>query len=116
MICPFCGIPAKWVENKAIYGKNFGRSFMMWLCKSCDAYVGCHNNTKEPLGTMANRLTREWRQKAHEVFDPLWKTGKHSRTMAYVILSRKMGKETHIGESDVETCKKIIKVLEDERG
>ncbi len=89
---------------------------MMWLCKPCDAYVGCHNNTKEPLGTMANRLTREWRRKAHEVFDPLWKDKHYSRSGAYILLSRKMGKETHIAESDVETCKQIIKVLEDKCG
>ena len=111
MDCPYCHRPAKWVENKEIYGKNYGRSFMIWLCQPCNAYVGTHQNTKKPLGTMADRLTREWRKKAHEVFDPLWKEGHHSRDGAYILLSRKMGKETHIGESDVETCKKIIQVL-----
>ena len=47
--------PAEFVENKEVYGKNFGQSFMMWLCRRCDARVGVHkNNPEKPLGTMAN--------------------------------------------------------------
>lgn len=108
MICPFCLNPAKWVENKEVYGRNYGKSIMMWLCKPCDAYVGCHNNTKKPLGTMANKETRKWRKKAHATFDPLWKSGKTTREKAYKFLKIQFGREVHIGESDIETCKRII--------
>lgn len=111
MKCPFCGKSAKWVENKEIYGKNYGKSYMCWLYKPCNAYVGCHQNTKNPLGTMANQELREWRMKTHAVFDPLWKTGKMSRKSAYKLLKEKLGREIHIGESDIETCQSIIKQL-----
>jgi len=111
MKCPYCGKQAEWVENKEIYGKNYGKSFMCWLCKNCDAYVGCHRNTKKPLGTMADKETREWRKKAHAIFDPFWKEWKMTRDEAYKMLETAMGKKTHIGESDIETCKIIIKIL-----
>lgn len=108
MKCPYCSKEAKWCENKEVYGKNYGKSYMIWLCKECDAYVGCHHNTRKPLGTMANRETREWRKKAHAVFDPLWKEGHMTRVKAYKKLNGLFCKEMHIGESDIETCKKII--------
>lgn len=111
MICPFCNKPAVWTMNKAIYGKNYGKSFMCWLCKPCNAYVGCHNNTRRPLGTMANSATRLWRKRAHSVFDPLWKSGEISRARAYKRLRRHFGFEVHIGESDIEMCKKIINLV-----
>ena len=108
MKCPYCNKEAKWVENKEIYGKNYGKSYMCWYCKDCEAYVGCHNNTKAPLGTMANKELREWRMKAHDKIDPLWKNGKMKRNQVYSLLKQKFGKEVHIGESDIEMCKKII--------
>lgn len=113
MICPYCLNQAEWVENKEIYGRNYGHSFMAWLCRSCDAYVGCHNNTRKPLGTIANKKTREWRKKAHEAFDPLWRNKRGSKRKAtrqslYDKVSHTLGYEVHIGGSDIETCKKII--------
>lgn len=110
MICPFCNKEAPWVENKTIYGKNYGKSYMVYYCKPCDAYVGCHNNTKEALGTMANKETREWRKKVHAHIDPLWKTGKMSRKDMYQKLKDFFGFEFHVGESDIETCKKVLEI------
>jgi len=111
MKCPYCKKKARWCENKEIYGRNYGKSYMTWLCKDCSAYVGCHNNTKKPLGSMANKELRQWRMAAHEVFDPLWKSKKRTRKQAYKILNRFMGKIAHIGESDVNQCKKIIETV-----
>ena len=110
IICPYCGQPAEWVENKEIYGKNYGKSYMMWLCRKDDAYVGCHQNTKKPLGTIANYELRQWRKQSHASFDPFWKVWGMKRDEAYQMLKTKFGKEVHIGESDIEMCKKIIKL------
>jgi hypothetical protein len=110
MICPYCDKEAPWVENKAIYGKNYGKSYMCYYCKECQAWVGCHNNTKNPLGTMANYETREWRKQAHDAFDPMWKLGRVSRDEAYRRLNTAFGREIHIGESDIETCKRIVMI------
>ena len=106
--CPYCGKRVKWCENKEKYGRNYGRSYMCYYCKACDAYVGCHNNTRVPLGTMANAELRKWRMLAHDYIDPLWKTGKLARAQVYARLKYRFGKQIHIGESDIETCKKII--------
>jgi len=111
MKCPFCGKEALWTENKAIYGRNYGKSYMAYLCSPCDAYVGCHENTKRPLGTMANRELREWRRKAHAAIDPLWKSGKLKRGHVYAKLKDLLGTEIHVGESDAEMCRKIIEAV-----
>jgi hypothetical protein len=112
VICPYCNEPAEWVDNAEIYGKRYGKSYMMYWCRKDDAYVGCHNNTREPLGHLANRELREWRKKAHRILDPLWiSEGKGKRAKVYAWLSRSLGKATHVGESDIETCKEIINFL-----
>lgn len=109
MICPYCNQPATYAPNEEYYGRRYGRSYMCYFCKPCDAYVGTHNNTEVPLGTMANKELRQLRRKAHHFFDKLWKNGKMSRSEAYEKLARTFKKETHIGESDIETCNLIIR-------
>jgi hypothetical protein len=106
--CPYCGKKAKWTSNEVVYGRRCGKSWMCYYCQDCDAYVGCHNNTDKPLGTMANKELREWRVKAHEIFDRYWKDKEMDRKWAYGQLRDLFGKEIHIGSSDIETCKKII--------
>jgi len=112
MICPYCNQPAKYGPNEEFYGKRYGRSYMCYYCKPCDAYVGTHNNTTEPLGTMANRELRQWRMKAHDAFDPFWRKWGMKRNEAYEMLNTAFGKDIHIGSADIETCQKIIKLCE----
>lgn len=116
VMCPYCEGEAEWVENKAVYGRNYGRSYMMWLCKPCDAYVGCHNNTKKPLGTLANKETRKERKETHAVLDPFWLNAKDrrgTRTNLYRILSDHFGREVHIGAANVQQCKEIRQFLQE---
>ena len=108
MICPYCGKEAIWCENKEVYGINYGKSYMCYFCKPCNAYVGCHTNSKTPLGTMANSELREWRKKAHQVFDPLWEQRHMRRRYLYQKMSEYFGKQIHIGEANIEECKRII--------
>lgn len=110
MKCPYCGKDAEWLANEAIYGKRYGRSYMAWVCKDCLAYVGCHNNTKTPLGTMAKKELRDWRTKAHKHIDPFWKNGDLTRAEVYNFLKKHFGREIHIGEADIETCKRIVAI------
>ena len=112
MQCPFCGGKAEFVENKEVYGKNFGKSFMMWLCRKCDARVGVHENDPDrPLGTMANKDLRIWRIRAHEAIDHLWKSGKIKRRDVYQSLNAYFKRDIHIGESDIRTCQQIIEIF-----
>lgn len=111
--CPYCCQGAEWVENRVVYGKNLGKSYMIWLCRDCDAYVGCHQNSRKPLGTLAKKELREARVYAHEVLDEfilnVTLTGK--RKEAYTWLKESFGKEIHIGSSDMDTCDEIVKRL-----
>lgn len=61
---------------------------------------------------MANKELREWRMKAHAAIDPLWKNGRMKRNTLYVRLSDYLGKEVHVGWSDIEDCKAIIAAAE----
>lgn len=110
MRCPYCNKQSEWIPNEKIYGKRYGKSYMCYYCVYCGAYVGCHNNTKQPLGTMANAELRTWRIKAHDSIDCYWKSGKMRRQEVYSRLKELLGKEIHIGEADIEMCKKIIDV------
>lgn len=112
MKCPYCNKEALWVSNEMVYGKRYGKSYMCYYCPKDGAYVGCHENSKRPLGTMANRELRQWRMKAHARIDPYWRS-KHplmSRKELYQKLYKIFGKEIHVGESDIEMCKQIINV------
>lgn len=111
MQCPYCHQEAIWCENKEIYGKNYGESYMIYLCRSCDASVGCHNNTRKSKGTMANKELREWRIKAHAEFDPLWRDEKLAgRKRCYRMMTHKLGlkKPLHMGEATIDICKDVI--------
>ena len=59
---------------------------------------------------MADAELRNWRIKAHAHVDKYWKSGKYTRNRMYQRLNHAMGKITHIGESDIEVCKKIITI------
>lgn len=107
MHCPYCNKEAEWVENSEIYGKRYGKSYMAYLCRDCDAYVGCHNNTRTSLGTLANKKLREARKATHAVIDPLWKEGKYKRGTVYARLQDAFGEQIHVGESDLKRCKEI---------
>lgn len=114
MKCLYCNQEAKWVSNKIIYGKRYGKSYMCYYCENCDAYVGCHKNTRKPLGVMANKKLRKLRIECHDLFDELWKSKKMTRKKAYGFLFKNTGIK-HIGFSDEEECKKIIDFLNKQR-
>lgn len=110
MKCPYCKQEAEWVENKEIYGKNYGKSYMSYFCRACDAYVGCHQNGHAPLGTMANRNLRDLRKQCHLLFDRWWKSGKITRKGAYQLLEQKTGVK-HIAWTNEKECHKIINLI-----
>jgi hypothetical protein len=119
MICQYCNKEAKFVDSKAIYRKSYG---MIYLCKPCDAYVGAHEKSGEPLGTLANKELRTLRKIAHSAFDPLWKrkmakgTSKFkARNAGYAWLAEKMGiplEDCHIAMLNEEQCCGLIELCE----
>ena len=118
--CPYCGKETELVDSKEIYGnRSYGWAY---LCRDCWAYVGCHNKTKIPLGFPANEETRNWRMKAHAMFDPLWRldygnnimSKSDRRKLLYKKVSELMNLDpnlTHIAMFNVEQCQKLISLI-----
>ena len=112
VVCQYCGNKAESVDGSVIYPHRPDLSNLKFFqCKSCDAYVGCHKETGEPFGTLADKDTRKARKSAHKHFDPFWRKRGVSRREAYKLLSEHMGlpvEKTHIGNFDVEQCKRVM--------
>lgn len=115
--CQYCGKETEFVNSKVIYGKSYG---MIYLCISCNAYVGTYSNTDRALGCVANEDLRKIRNKTHVTFDSLW-NGKNELTYfkerqdAYNWLADKMGRDvrlTHVGMFTVEDCKQVLDICE----
>lgn len=84
---------------------------MMWICKPCDAYVGCHKGTPDALGRLANKELRVLKMEAHKYFDLIWKNKNLTRSDAYKWLSEKLNiepKYTHIGMFSEKTLNDVI--------
>lgn len=116
--CPYCNRQAKLVNGFAIYPHRPDLAdLLFWQCKPCDAYVGCHKPTRynnfdkaQPLGRLANAQLRKAKSAAHESFDSIWKTGRKTRTDAYLWLAAQLKicpDECHIGMFDVDMCNKV---------
>ena len=134
--CPYCNAPAVLTDSAEVYhGNSFG---MIWLCRPCQAWVGVHKGTDKPLGRLANKELRDWKMRAHAVFDPIWeaklrhrraggagKSGRasggpsykkaYARGAGYKWLAQQLGidkKDCHIGMFDVETCKRVVEMCQ----
>ena len=107
VICPYCNKAPPWIENKEIFGKNIGVSYMCYYCRPCDPYVGCYANTRKPNGTMANRELRNLRKKAHHYVNRLWQS-LDQRKRVYMDMAVHFGNNVHIGASSEDVCKRVI--------
>lgn len=108
LVCPYCHRPTQLVDSSEVYGRSYG---MIYLCRPCNAYVGCHQGTTNALGRVANAELRIAKKLAYEKFDPLWRNGYMTRHEAYKWLSDKLGipaEYTHIGMFNVDTCHKVV--------
>jgi len=116
--CPYCGAPVEFKPSSYIYdwAYNNGYVFICTRYPKCDAYVGCHGTSKNPLGTLADSGLRARRRDAHFLFDQLWEKGagrksRMSRTQAYQALAEALGlpiQDTHIGQFDRRRCQQVI--------
>jgi hypothetical protein len=113
--CDYCGRPARLTSGREVYphrpdlaAKRF------YACTPCDAYVGCHPGTVQPLGRLADAELRAAKQAAHAEFDKLWKQKLlPSRTAAYAWLAGALRIEPrlcHIGMMDPVDCRRTALV------
>ena len=114
-ICSYCGKKSELVSGSRIYPHRPDLSAKtFYLCSPCDAYVGCHPGTTHPLGRLANAKLRAAKMRAHANFDPLWRSGKLHRSVAYARLADKMGirrEEAHIGMFDEKQCQRVVELV-----
>lgn len=111
-LCPYCWRHTVLADSAEIYnGRSYG---MIWICRPCRAYVGCHKGSNKALGRLANAELRTWKKAFHAAFDPIWKNGVEARGELYSWLAGKMGMDVqrcHGGMFDVGQCKKAIELL-----
>ena len=120
-ICSYCGAAATLVTGARLYAHRpelAGRSF--WECAACQAWVGCHTprgdddpDCPRPLGTLADASLRRWRNSAHALFDPIWRSGSMSRGQAYTWLAEEMGLprvQCFIGGFSEAQCKAVVEI------
>lgn len=130
LTCPYCDRPAELVGGNVIYPHmNSLHHLKFWLCRDCNAYVGCHRKGKRahgiksdgslPLGTLANAKLRKARNAAHRAFDPIWRRGDMKRTDAYAWLAERMGisaANCHIARFDEEQCARVVELCAEFEG
>ncbi|WP_405424112.1 zinc-finger-containing protein [Pantoea stewartii] len=121
--CQFCKAQVRIATHQEVYGKDFSDWPYLYLCGNCGAYVGMHPLTNIPLGTLADRATREARKKCKKPFEIIWRSGLMSRTEAYHWLAREMDinvSACHFGWFDIGQCEEAYrackKLLEDLNG
>lgn len=114
-ICPYCGGGTRTRAASEVYGgrTNSAQWGNLLVCKNfpiCDAYVGIHEGTNSPKGTLANRTLRDLRKKAHALFDAYAVNGHIvTRKEAYGIAGQWMGViPFHIGDLRDEGCLSFV--------
>ena len=116
LFCPYCGAKAEFVSAEVVYGNNF-KNLKLYVCSNypdCDSYVGVHEGTRKPKGSLANWKLREARKTAHAAFDTLWRRGKMTRTKAYRKLAAEMkiqSRDAHIGMFNEQQCEQVLEIV-----
>jgi ssDNA-binding Zn-finger/Zn-ribbon topoisomerase 1 len=102
--CPDCGSAMHLKDTR------LGRFYGCSQYPECRASHGCHPDGS-PMGTPADKATREARQEAHRWFDILWESGQFTRGKAYRMLQgfmRMDQDECHIGKFSFVQCKQVV--------
>lgn len=115
--CQYCKQPAELVTGNRIYPNRpeFAK-LKFWRCTDCDARVGCHPGTRNPLGSLANGKLRKLRSRVHDDFDWIWKHGHMKQNEAYSWLASRLDitvKSCYIGKFNEKLCEKAIAILKE---
>ena len=112
VFCPYCHKKAMMVTGATMYPHRSDlHSKYFYLCRPCQAHVGCHPGTTVPLGILANQALRRARSAAHAAFDPMWKGKSMKRKEVYQWLADGLGinvADCHIGAFDLQMCQKVV--------
>ena len=122
ILCDYCNEPTDLLTGDEVYrGRGDLSHKYFYVCKPCDAWVGCHPGSMRPLGRLANYDLRQAKKRAHAAFDPLWKRKienegckkRTARNAGYQWLADQLSidvDDCHIGMFDEEKCRKVVEV------
>lgn len=107
--CPNCGQLMNLRTDSQFKNK------LWYACPNWPDCRGCHGAHPDgkPLGIPADKETKDWRIKAHEAFDELWKSGQQTRPDTYRWLAKSLEiplEKCHISSFDSKTCQKVVEL------
>ena len=103
-------------HHSEVYGREFSDWPWLYYCYECKAYVGMHPFTNIPLGTLADKATREARKATKTPFEKIHKGRFMSRDDAYSVLAQKLGisvNECHFAWFDIPMCIKAASAIKE---
>lgn len=117
MRCPYCGRPVQLRPTAYVYGEdNLHPQGFLYVCTgypdACDAYVGAHKKSMQPMGTLANSELRHKRIEAHRALKQIWLEGYMTKHGTYIWLQNRLNlreKDTHIGKFSDYLCMETIR-------
>jgi len=98
--CQYCHREAALTTGAEVYPRHpHLAEKKVWMCRPCEAWVGCHEGTDRPLGQLGDGKLRAAREAGHRAFDPLWQHMWHvnggdkidARNIAYGWLAEQLG-------------------------
>ena len=111
MRCPYCGGTVSYRSAKGIYKAPFDNA-MLYVCNNypeCDSYVKCHDGTKIPMGSLANKELRMKRKEAHKYIAELQNKGLQTKEGTYTWLHQiSLDGNCHIGSMGLYACNQVI--------
>lgn len=124
--CPYCGGALDQTTGAEVYPDRKRQhdplqDRVIYICYSCEAWVGTHKGTLDPLGFPANQELRALRAKVHKYFDLHWNTfprkqQRQKRREAYEMLGEALGiRDVHIAMLGHEDAKKALTFLASKR-
>lgn len=103
--CANCGceVQARLTSGAEVYPHRRDLANLpFWRCDACRGHVGCHHKTDDPtrpLGVIPSPALANARQELHKLIDPIWKSGKCSRSKVYREIAARLGiAEFHTAE------------------
>lgn len=112
--CPYCHAQAVLRPSAAVYQDKAQPGRHLYVCArypKCDSYVGAHEGTLLPMGTLANGDLRNKRIQAHRAFNRLWESGAMKKWQAYKWMQAKFGLnsgQAHIAMFSEFLCDQLI--------
>lgn len=111
-LCIDCGGTTRQTTGAEVYPSRPDlRDKPIYVCV-CGARVQCHPGSTNPLGYACGPDTSRARQRAHAVFDPIWraKGTKNARSTGYKWLAAELGirpEDCHIGMMDRAMAQRV---------